>query len=299
MPLTRLILCGWLLLAAATTIAEDPSNYRLPENVVKVGKIANQKIIELSGLACSPQNAEVLWAINDGGSQPLLFAVGIDGADLGSVSVVGAHNRDWEDIASFIQENTSYILIADVGDNSGSRKFSHIYIIVEPKITGTRLKKNAKAKTVVRIRFTYEDGPRDCEAVAVNIKSKKILLLTKRTRPVMLYELPLDLGTRESSEVARRIHTVKGVGMPSAMDISPQENQAAVLSYNQAYLFKRRNGENWPIAFSRPPRALRFPVLRQQEAICFSNDGQSVYISSEGRSAPLLRIDLFEKNSSL
>lgn len=279
-------------MSAATAVAEDPSNDRSFDHVVEVGKIANQAIVELSGLACSRLNDKVLWAINDGGNQPLLFAVGDDGADLGSVSIIGARNRDWEDVASFMLGAAAYLLIADVGDNFGHHESSTIYIIEEPIITGSRLENNITAKIAVQIRFTFEDGPRDCEAVAVDSENRKILLLTKRTLPVVLYELPLELSEKESTKIARRKNAVHGISMPSAMDTSPQGNSATVLTYSRAYLFVRRTGENWPTAFSRAPRILRFPALLQQEAVCFSKDGKSVFLSSEGRSAPLLRIDL-------
>jgi hypothetical protein len=190
--LLSLILFGWTFLSTAAAAADNPSNGRSFGQVVEVGKIANHAIVELSGLACSRLNEKVLWAVNDGGNQPLLFPVGSDGADLGSVSIIGADNRDWEDVASFMLGNTAYLLIADVGDNFGNHKSST----------------------------------------------------------------------------------------------------------HQVYLFIGRTGENWPTVFSRTPRILRFPALLQQEAICFSKNGKSVYISSEGRSAPLLRIDLDTFTSS-
>ena len=279
-------------MGAATALPDDSSKDKSFYHVVEVGKIANQDIVELSGLACSRLNDTVLWAINDGGHPPLLYAVGNDGADLGSVSIIGARNRDWEDVASFTLGSISYLLIADVGDNFGSYESSTIYIIKEPPITGSRLKKNTTARIAVRIRFTFDDGPRDCEAVAVDSKEKKILLLSKRTLPVVLYELPLEINKKESTEIARRKKTVPGISSPSAMDASSQRNTAAVLTYHRAYLFVGRTEENWTTVFSRTPRILRFPALSQQEAICFSKDGKSVFISSEGRSAPLLRIDL-------
>ena len=292
------ILSVWILLTAAAVVADDGSNDRSFGHVVEVGKIANPALVELSGLARSGLDKNVIWAINDGGNQPLLFAVGRDGADLGSVLIAGARNRDWEDIASFTQESTAYLLIADVGDNHGHRESSTIYIIKEPKINKARLKQNS-VKIVARIRFTYEDGPKDCEAVAVTISDKKILLLSKRTSPVVLYELPLEIDSKDSTAIARRKYPVPGISKPSAMDISPRGNSAVILTYSRAYLFARRSGENWQAAFARTPRPLNFPPLLQQEALCFSKNGKSVYISSEGRSAPLLRIDLIEKSSAL
>jgi hypothetical protein len=41
----------------------------------------------------------VLWANNDSGDSARVFAVGSDGADLGTVTVSGATATDWEDLA--------------------------------------------------------------------------------------------------------------------------------------------------------------------------------------------------------
>jgi len=38
-------------------------------------------------------------------------------------------------------------------------------------------------------------------------------------------------------------------------------------------------------------------TLTQQEAICFSYDGKAVFVTSEQRPAPLIRIDLDKRDS--
>ena len=288
-----LIFLVWTLLSAPTIAANGPSKDQPRDQVIMVGKIANPAINELSGLALSRLKSTVLWAINDGGNQPMLFAVGTDGRDLGSLPIAGARNRDWEDIASFKYGNTAYLLIADTGDNHGQRKSCTIYLIKEPIITGVLLKNNRAAEITTRIDFTYEDGPRDCEAVAVDVNQSKILLFSKRDSPVALYELPLKLDKKESTMIARRKANVSNaIIMPTAMDISPHGDTAVVLTYKQIYLFVRRPGEDWSKAFTGTPQTLSFTALPQQEAICFTGDGQSVYVSSEGQSASLLNITL-------
>ena len=287
-----LALACCILAGTSTATADSHSHVKSYTHVVRAGKIANPALVELSGLAYSQLNSNVLWAINDGNTQTLLFALGSDGADMGTVSVEDSRNRDWEDIASFKLNDTAYLLVADVGDNYSRRKTNTIYIIEEPRIIATQLKIKTSVKVDFQIRFTYEDGPRDCEAVAVDTKQQKILLLSKRTSPVVLYQLPLKLSKKKSTLIARRVIAVSGIMQPTAMDISSSGMAAAILTYNQAYLFTRHTGEDWSIAFSRKPKVLRFPALFQQEAICFNNSSQSIYISSEGRSAPLLRIDL-------
>jgi hypothetical protein len=292
-----LALLSWIIAGVSIAKAKNPSNVGSRNRVTRVGNIANQTLIELSGLAYSRINSNVLWAINDGGTPPFLFAIGSNGADLGSFYIDGSHNNDWEDLASFKWDNTAFLLIADVGDNFRQRKSCTLYIVEEPVISGTRLKTNPPVKVAYQIQFIYEDGPRDCEAVAVDTKHRKILLLTKRTSPALLYSLPLELGNKESIQIAKRTMAISNVLKPTAMDISSRAKTAAVLTYNHAYLFTRHCSEDWSEAFLRKPRILKFPVLFQQEAICFNNSSLSVYISSEGQSAPLLRIDL-DANSS-
>ena len=102
---------------------------------VFAGHLANPQINEASGMASSRLYPAVLWVINDGGDDPMLYAVGTDGADLGTFRVDGARNYDWEALASFQLLNTAYLLIADVGDNWEQRKSSSLYVVEEPSIT--------------------------------------------------------------------------------------------------------------------------------------------------------------------
>ena len=291
--LVFLILLVRALLSVPAVAAADSLKNQSRDHVIEVGKIANPAIDELSGLAPSQLNSSVLWALNDGGNPALLFAVGTDGKDLGSIPIAGARNRDWEDISSFKCGNAAYLLIADTGDNHHQRKSYTIYIVKEPKITDITLQNNLAAEFTTRINFTYEDGPLDCEAVAVDVNQGKILLLSKRTLPVALYELPLDLEKKNLTAIARRkVNVSDTVTMPTAMDISPYGDTAVVLTYKTVYLLVRRTGEDWSKAFTRKPQMLVFKALPQQEAICFAGDGQSAYVTSEGQSASLMQINL-------
>lgn len=287
-----LTLFFWGLLRPAVCLADIPANGNQHGHARRVGKIAAAGLDELSGLAASQCNDRLLWAINDSGHPPLIFAVGANGADHGYVRVTGARNQDWEDIASFSLGPGDYLLIADTGDNHSRRRQCSLYIIAEPLLTGPRFDSGATVGIIAQIRFTYEDGPRDCEAVAVDVSQHKILLLTKRTLPPVVYELPLVLTPGPAPAVARRCGPVAGITMPTAMDISRQADTGAILTYNRAYLFIRRAIQPGSSIFLQAPKAVTFPVLWQQEALCFGKTGRFLYISSEGRFAPLLRIDL-------
>ena len=260
--------------------------------VVKVGHLQNPLITEASGLVPSRLHPSRLWAINDGGNDPLLFAVGLDGADLGSFRVKDAQNYDWEALASFEINDTAYLLIADVGDNWEKRKTCSLYVVKEPGLTNTTISNETVIETAWRIHFTYEDGPRDCEAVAVDAESRQILLMSKRGLVPALYELPLQPSEDSMIAVARRLTTVPYFTWPTAMDLSPDNLSAVVLTYNSAYLFSRRQDQDWADAFEKRPQHLQFSRLRQQEAACFGFYGKSVYVTSEKIPAPLVRIAL-------
>ncbi len=276
--------------------------------VRQTGLIAAADLIETSGMASARREADLLWMVNDGGHAPCLFAVRSDGADLGRVTVERARNVDWEDLAGFEWEGQALILIADVGDNRAVRDAVHIYVVAEP----TRRPDGgfpAQVDIAWQFAFRYEDGPRDCEAVGVDTRRGTILLVTKRTTPPQLYSLPLrpEAGV---PVVARRIGTLPRIppptatdrvryprfgklfSQPTAMDIRHDNRLAVVMTYKDAYLFSRLNGERWADAFSRIPQTVAIPHLRQKESACLTPDGRKLYITTEKRPTPLLVVDL-------
>jgi hypothetical protein len=277
--------CGTALMT------KDPSPLVVGEPVI-AGNLENPKISEASGLTSSRLYPGLLWAINDGGDDPLLYAVGADGTDLGTFRVEGANNVDWEALASFRWQDTAYLLIADVGDNWEQRQSVTLYVVKEPVITATRLDNGKDATVAWQVRFTYEDGPTDCEAVAVDATRQRVFLLSKRRLTPVLYELTLQPTDQGTIAVAHRLTTVPHFNWPTAMDLTPDGLSAVVLTYNNGYLFRRRQNEDWTSAFQRKPQRLRFDRLFQQEALSFGFYGKSVFVTSERMPAPLVRIDL-------
>ncbi len=277
------------------------------------GSIANARLDELSGLAVSRRRDDLLWALNDSGDGPFLYALGADGSDRGVVTVRGAFNRDWEDLAAFELDGAPYLLIADVGDNFSWRPAVTLYIVPEPELRGARFGAGAEVtpKWVLRVRFP--DGPADCEAVGVDAPARRILLLQKRVVPPVLFAVELqprhdDPQSIEHLIVARRLGAVPGIpqptraeiahhrrskslSRPTAMDVSPDARRAIVFTYKEGYLFERAPGESWASAFSRLPLRVPSPPMQGLEAAAFARDGRTIYASSEGRPTPLFMFE--------
>ena len=66
-----------------------------------VGRLEDDRLVECSGMDISLAAGNLIWAINDNGHGPFLYALRIDGRSMGRVLVVGAQNRDWEGLDTF------------------------------------------------------------------------------------------------------------------------------------------------------------------------------------------------------
>lgn len=280
------------------------------------GRITDPLLDEISGLAVTRWSDDRLWAINDSGGEAALYLLDSKGQNLGKVRVEGASNLDWEELATFYYEGRPHLVIADIGDNAnlnpgetrGKRPFVTLYIVEEPRFKGARPALNERVAVSWTQRFTYEDGARDAESAAVDPDSGKLLLVSKRTNPPMLYELPLGPEYAEARQVAKRVAYVAGLPIPldkeklpdnrygkfafqnTAMDISSDGRQAAVLTYGATWLFQRHSDETWAQAFARDPMLIATPFMAQAEAIAFTPDGRMLYATSEGIPAPFMRL---------
>ena len=275
-----------------------------PVNAVaaRSGTITDRNLGEVSGIAVSRINKDIFWVINDSGNSASVYALNSEGKLLGTLNIQDVSNNDWEDIASFEYEGKPYIVVADFGDNFARRSKCFLHFIEEPDI-----KKISDASKSVKpswsITYTYEDGPRDCESIAVDKGAEKILLLSKRDVPPVLYELPL---TKKKNAVAKKLTEIKplpqrtdlimdfGVksDQPTAMDISSDGSSIVVLTYGNAFLYKRKPSEEWSEVFMGSPKEIIVPSMRQAESICFSRDGSNIYVTTEQLPAPLYKFDL-------
>ncbi len=261
--------------------------------------IQSPAVSEASGLAISSADPDFIWLINDSGGTPDVHLVGTDGTDRGKVTLKDTRNIDWEDLASFSLDGKNYLLVADTGDNNSKRESCTLHILREPILPTGSEKLAATELTAWQIQFRYEGGPRDCEAVAVDAMAGKIILVTKRTQPPEVYELPLHPSSKQSLLTARRIGqtSVKSPldtfisfgNQPTGLAIASDSSLAAVITYYGVFLFPRKSTESWAEALAKPPTALPPHLLPQAESVTFSKDGKSIYAVSEGRQSPLAR----------
>ena len=144
---------------------------------------------EASGLAVSRTQPGVLWAHNDSGDKPVLYAIDQKGTLLAKVAVLDAEAMDWEDIAGGPcpedGATTHCLYIADTGNNSRAREVLTIYIVDEPSISGADPGRPLTVKARA-FRFRYPDGPEDTEAIAV-LPNGDVTIVSKGRTPSIAF----------------------------------------------------------------------------------------------------------------
>ena len=262
------------------------------------GVILDTRLSDLSGLAASRVHPDVVWVLNDGGNPPDLYAVGNRGGVQATIRVAGVANTDWEDLAAFDLDHRHYLLIADTGDNGGLRRTLQLHVVEEPRALADGVLHPAWS-----IAFRWPDGPRDCEAVAVDAARGEILLGSKRRRPPEVFVLPLR-PAQPGLQVAQPIGHLSGLPAPApdadatdrmrdqvtAADLSPDGRTLAVLTYRDVLLYPRR-GQSWAQALAGRPRVRPLAWLPQAEALGWSADGRVLYATGEHSPAPLLLLN--------
>jgi hypothetical protein len=285
-----------ILCASHAWAHDNPAPFAPP---VVVGQLVEPRNKEASGLAPSRRTDDLLWTHNDSGGEPVLFGLATDGSVRGAIHVEGVRNTDWEELASFELDGQAMLLIADTGNNFATRSICVLHVVPEPDPSQLAPGRFIVVKPSYSIHFVFEDGARDCEAVAVDPEERAIYLLSKRDVPARLYRLPLQAASEAAPAAARLVGTVPHLpqpvglqrmvpsplfglrGQPTAMDFANDGRSALVLLYGGPVLFLRRENESWADALAREPIALPAFKLPQAEAACFSRDQRSFYVTSE------------------
>lgn len=287
----------------ATGTAKQESQTAVVE---QMGFLADQQLIEASGLQASHARVGDFFVHNDEG-RPLLYAINENGSKLGRLEIVPAKNKDWEDLASVPVGDGRWIVAGDIGDNWARRKSIKLYFAEEPH-TDANDRYSGHLDLQHWLVLTYPDGPRDCESMAYDPLGERILLLSKRDKPPRLYSV--DLATaldRDEAELEflGTVHPMRPptpadkarwggrtdwISQPTGFDISPDGNEAVVLTYRSLYRFKREPGEDWLSAMQRKPDELIGPPAPQNEAIAYSTDGEAIFVTTEKIPAPVYRI---------
>lgn len=240
-----------------------------------VGTVDPAAGAEISGLALARDGT--LWAHNDSGGTPQVFALSRTGALEGAVTLLGAANADWEDIA--VRGTTLYV--GDIGDNAAQRADVAVYRVADPPPTTASV-------PATRLTLRYEDGAHDAEALLVDPRTATVVIVTKDYGGVAgVYVAGDDLVLRRRAELSL------GIGQAiTAGDVSADGRTIVLRSYDRAFVFTKARRTAVATALREGPACTVGANLLdegQGESLAITRDGRAFYTVPEGAGAPLRR----------
>jgi hypothetical protein len=261
-----------------------------------VGRVVSLSLLEASGLAASRHNAGVLWTHNDSGNEARLFALALDGRQLGAYRLVGAACVDWEDVAvgPGPVEGASYLYVADVGTNVTPRDVVVVDRVLEPAVKPDQASVQADLAESETFQLSYPDAqPHDAEALMVDPLTGDLYIVEKTfdARPnVYRARAPLWAGRMRLEHIMTlelEKNAGRGGGLVTAGDISAAGDAIVIKTYINGYLWLRPPGTSVVEALRKPPCRVPLAKEPQGEAIAFSADGNGYFTLSEGLEQPI------------
>ena len=145
-----------------------------------------RELTESSGLAFSRRKENRLWSHNDSGGQPILYCFDYQGRKTGQVELP-VRAVDWEDMAAFTDAGMPRLLVADSGDNGKVRESISLHLFDEPDPDSVSKPRHFQSMIV-----TFASGPIDCEAIAIDIGQRQIVMIAKTLfSPATVYTVPI------------------------------------------------------------------------------------------------------------
>ena len=277
------------------------------------GRVASPELIEISGIAASRRNEGVLWAHNDSGDTPRVFAIGERGEHLAVYALGGAEALDWEAMAigPGPEDGADYLYLGDIGDNDRVRTGIVVYRVAEPTVDRGGVPTAQELSGVERLALRYPDGPHDAETLMADPSTGDLLILTKDAANATLFRAAASSlqpgGTITLEEAARIDFTQLTVrreippdasvlargapALPTAGDISPDGTAIAIRTYATVWVWERAPGASVADALRGRPCEAPSALEAQGEAIAFTAGGRGYVTVSEGAGPAVHRFE--------
>lgn len=244
---------------------------------------------ESSGLANVSGQGSGFWSHNDGYGDENLYRVVNSGGLQQTIEVLGAVNRDWEDLT--MDQSGTYMFIGDFGNNNCDRTNLKVYRIPNPStISGSSV-------TAEAINFSYPDQTSfPSPWMNFDVESffhfdGKLYLFTKTDGSAIGYTKMYSLPDQPGTYVATLVDSFYTNDRTTSADISPDGKSVILIANSRIHLFKDFTGDNF---FGGNHTLISISgSWTQKEAISF-NGNHEIFMSDEdnGSGAKLYSIDM-------
>ena len=257
--------------------------------------MADPALEEISGIVAGRVTPGALWVHEDSGGPVVVTALHEDGTTWASVTLEGATNLDWEDLAAGPCPQGDCLYVGDIGDNAEAREHVRVYRLAEPDLSGVADGSALTAEVEVFV-LRYPDGPHNAEALVVT-PDGALWILTKTddgaARRYAVASLPAGGSEGLTLEPAGTVDTIPEGDDPSTAtlvtgaDLSADGRLLVVRTYSRLWWFAADPDSG---ALSEGT-AFQAGVELQGEAVAITTDGLALWHVGELEQPPLYRLD--------
>lgn len=261
-----------LILAPLPALAEESEETPADGQPEKLFEIADERIVESSGLTVSAVHDGILYTHNDSGDDAYVYALDKEGSVVAELELGEVEPDDWESIARGPDDR---IWIGDIGDNDAQRSDITLYRFREPESV------EDQSVPWSRFRFEYEDGPHDAEALLVHPETAQVFVVTKTPGGGAIYAGPEELADGSTNELTK---VADAPAVVTDGEFLPDGSGIVVRTYLKAFVFDYPSWE--------PRGELPTPLQRQGESLTVSDDGERILVGSEGEHSAVYGVPL-------
>ncbi|HRI44577.1 MAG TPA: hypothetical protein PLL78_06055 [Fimbriimonadaceae bacterium] len=256
-------------------------------------RVLDERVTESSGLAASRLRPGTFLTHNDSGNPARLYRFDLKGKVLAEYLIEGAANIDWEGMATRREKQTDWVYLGDIGDNLQIRTEVQVYRFPEPVAGG-----QTRVDRLERYTLQYPNGPRNAEALSVDPKTGAIWIVTKTSQgPAEVYNGTLGkaggkVRLKKAGELKVDTGGTDRQGGLLVTDgaFSPDGRYVVLRTYTGALEFDvPKDRTAW---WRSKPRPAPVADHRGGEAICYSHDGASLMMTTEGSPFPVFRVPI-------
>jgi hypothetical protein len=264
-----------LLIQAGFTVDIELNHYAM---------INSKMVNESSGIIQSRNFKNTYWTHNDSGDSARIFAITKQGnlispkwskRKYNGLSIVDAHNIDWEDIAN---DNKGNLYIGAFGNNGNARRDLCIYELSEPNP-----QEILKTRSLNRYSFSYPDQKvfppkhRNFDAEGFFKVNDSFYIFTKNRTDKKTKAYQLN-NPKANNNVLKLLGEFDCKGLVTAADISWDGKYFVLLTYTSIHIFEFDETN----IFSKHILDFNFKFTKQIEGICFE-ENNTLLISNENK----------------
>ncbi|XP_046575879.1 uncharacterized protein LOC124283886 [Haliotis rubra] len=251
-----------------------------------VSNLQNAALDEISGLAASRIHDGILYGINDHTSSTVenkVYAINANtGALAATLTITGATNWDWEDIAvGPCPDSGSCIYIGDIGNSNGISQ-NTVYRVKEPATL-----EDSSVPYLDKLQYRWSEKESEC--LMVDPAGNAYVVSRVQGGHGLMAKLPSFgwAGKAVDVTVTSRLSTTTAHHDPLGCDISPDGKAMLIKAKDDIYYYSVPDGDYVEAAKGQATTVKYDMKEHLGESVAWTAKGDGYYTVSEGTYQPI------------